>query len=378
MIAEFKKGIDALKHPGIDTSFARLLGNAIPFYMPFLKPKPPVTIYISVNSRCNLKCKMCDVGLGNEEGTFYKNLSIDSKSHELDINVIKQIVDEVSEDKPLISFNSTEPLLYKHLSEAILYCSEKGLKTQISTGGYLLPNMAEELARAGLSRLSVSIDGVPSVHNAIRGRKDSFERDIEGIRKFFSASKKLNRETEIIVSSVISAMNYDSLESFVRVLENEPISQIKFVHMWYITNQMAYDQNTLYGELYPVSESCLSEDVNPCKIDINTLFTEIEKIKSHPKVQFLPWLDGVGLEKFYHQPNCYMQDNAKCLASWFIIQILADGRVIPLTRCHNESFGNVNEESFYEIWYGKRMEEWRKFIKNVGKMPVCKRCDLIY
>ena len=137
----------------------------------FLNCKLTLTIYWSINSVCNLHCKMCDVGTFNEDGMFYKNLRIDRKLHEIDIDVFKRVVDEVAADKPFMSINSTEPLLYKSLVEAVSYCSERGLDVGVTTGAFTLPKHAEDLVQAGLGRLNVSIDGPREVHNEIRGRK---------------------------------------------------------------------------------------------------------------------------------------------------------------------------------------------------------------
>ena len=94
--------------------------NAAPYYLPGdLKVAAPLTLYWSINSVCNLRCKMCDVGMSNEEGMFYKNLRIDRKLHEIDLDVFKKVIDEVRNDKPFIAINSTEPLMYKPLPLAI-------------------------------------------------------------------------------------------------------------------------------------------------------------------------------------------------------------------------------------------------------------------
>src|SRR3989304_7826523 len=145
MYFEIRKAIDALHRPGMRTNLYRMARRGILYYLPGSLPVPsPLTIYWSVNSVCNLHCKMCDVGTLNEEGTFYKNLRIDRKLHEIDLNVFRRVVDEVAIQQPFMVFNSTEPLLYKPLGEAIAYCKAQGIEAAVTTGAYNLTKRAEE------------------------------------------------------------------------------------------------------------------------------------------------------------------------------------------------------------------------------------------
>ncbi|MCB0357532.1 MAG: radical SAM protein, partial [Bdellovibrionales bacterium] len=247
MLYEINKALESFRHPGISTNFTKLTRNAAPYYLPFLSVKTPLTIYWSINSICNLRCKMCDVGTADEEGTFYKNLRIDKVLHEVSIDKFKSVIDCVYQDKPHISFNSTEPLIYKKIGEAIEYCTSKNLESSVTTGGYLLPKKAAELAEAGLTRLNVSIDGPAEIHNVIRGRKDSFERDVEGIKLFAEESKKRGLNSEIYVNCTISNLNNQYIVPFVEEMSTLPISKINFAFLWYIDQKMAEEQNQQFG-----------------------------------------------------------------------------------------------------------------------------------
>jgi len=127
MLFELQKAVQAFRRPGIDTSPWRMVRNAMPYYLPGERTaSAPLTIYWSINSVCNLRCKMCDVGMFNEEGMFFKNLRIDRKLHEIDVELFKRVIDEVQADRPFIAINSTEPLMYKPLPEAIEHCTGAG------------------------------------------------------------------------------------------------------------------------------------------------------------------------------------------------------------------------------------------------------------
>jgi MoaA/NifB/PqqE/SkfB family radical SAM enzyme len=321
---------------------------------------------------------MCDVGMFNEEGMFFKNLRINRKLQEIDIDVFKRVIDEVASDRPFIAINSTEPLMYKELPTAIRHCSDRRLGTAVTTGAYTLPMRAEELAEAGLTRLNVSIDGPPKVHNHIRGRDDSFERSTEGIRRYDEACRRRGRKPEILINCTITNMNFDKLVELYEQLEPLPITRLAFTYMWFIDEEMAREHNAIYGDTYPVTASCYSEFIDPRAVDIDVLSAQIECLQPRPKVSFLPYFSRDQLYRYFKEPSKFVSEKGRCVASWFFLQILADGNVIVYTRCHNKPIGNIYNQSIEDIWRGPEMQRWRGFIRSVQKMPMCKRCDIAY
>lgn len=379
MLFELKKAVQAFHRPGIDTKPWRMVRNAVPYYLPGeIKVSAPLTIYWSINSVCNLFCKMCDVGMFNEQGMFFKNLRIDRKLHEIDIDVFKRAIDEVQHDRPFIAINSTEPLMYKPLAEAIEHCTRRELRTGVTTGAYTLPKQAEALAEAGLTRLSVSMDGPPEVHNHIRGRKDSFEQAYAGIEAFAAACRRRQRPFEIYINCTITNMNHNRLVEFYKSVAPLAPSKINFAYMWFIDPATAQEHNKEYGNRYSVTESCYSEWIDPFAVDIDVLANEIDQLKGRPNVHFSPLFTREELKTYFHRPNEFVNPAGRCLATWFFLQVLADGSVIVYTRCHSKPMGNINRQSIAEIWNGPEVKNWRKFIQSVGKMPMCKRCDLVY
>ena len=379
MLFKIQKAFESLNHPGIDTSLLKLGYNAIPYYFNNnYKAHNPLTLYWSINSVCNLRCKMCDVGTFNEESTFFKTLRIDRKLHEIDINVFKSVIDEVKHYKPFISLNSTEPLMYKQISNAISYCSSSNLKSAITTGAYFLENVAKDLAESKLTRLNVSIDGPSNIHNSIRGKKDVFEKAVEGIRLFKLYSDQINHKPEIIINYTITNLNYFCLNDFLKSIKDVPYTRVNFCLMWFLSPEIVDSHNSIWGNKYDIQTSCYDDHVSPNKVDVDLLYRQIKKIEKNKKIHFLFKKNLKWLKNFFYDSLNPISTNANCMASWFFTQILADGNVIVYSRCHNKSVGNINNEKLLNIWNNDKMREWRKFIKQHKKMPMCSRCDLVY
>jgi MoaA/NifB/PqqE/SkfB family radical SAM enzyme len=384
VIDEFKKALAARKHPGMSDRLRLpvLMRQALPFLTSAAgKSRPPLTVYWSVNSVCNLYCKMCDVGTANRESNFFANLRIDGKLHEIKIDRFKSVVDEVAPFKPAISITSTEPLMYKPLGEAVSYARSRNLEVVVTTGGYTLPQRAEELAEAGLSRLVLSIDGAPALHNSIRGRKDSFERSAEGIRLFHEACGRRRQPAEILINYTISNLNHDGLEAFYESVASLPVDRINFTYMNYVTADLASRHNAVWGDKYKATVNCLNEHTQPDRVNVDRLFQQIEAVKRRDagrgRALFLHDFTIEGLRRYFYEPDTFM-GNSRCMVNWFIAEIIASGEVIPYTRCYHVPFGNINDEPFLDIWNGPKARAWRRELRSERRFPACTRCDMVY
>ncbi len=383
MLAEVKKAIRAKKHPGIDSrvGFGRLARQAAPFvFSPTGKAAPPVTIYWSINSVCNLACKMCDVGMANEDSNFYRNLRIDGSKTDFPIDAFKRIIDEVAPFKPMQAITSTEPLLYRPLGEAIAYTVRKGMKISITTGGYTLINRAEELAEARLSRLCVSIDGPPDLHNSIRGRKNSFERSVEGIKLFREACSRIGHTAEIYLLCTITSFNYSSLVEFYESVADLPVDSVGFSIYNFVTHEMAEEHNQRWGDRYRATPNCIGGENDPKQVDSALLFEQTQEVKrldaEAGKAVFYYDYDQAGYHRFFHETDQFMTSR-RCMVNWFIAEIIADGTMIPYTRCYHVPFGNVIDQPFFDVWNGEKARAWRKELRKQKRFEACKRCALV-
>ncbi len=67
------------------------------------------------------------------------------------------------------------------------------------------------------------------------------------------------------------------------------------------------------------------------------------------------------------------------ITPWNHFQIAVDGEVYTMTRCFNYSFGNLINQSFNDVWNGKKIKFFRKNLLNCdGAMPACARCCAIF
>ncbi|MFC1806780.1 radical SAM protein [Candidatus Omnitrophota bacterium] len=340
----------------------------------------PETIYIVVNNSCNLKCKMCDYGQGDSGFQFYKMTKRNGPG-ELDIARLKVLIDEVRSFRPLIAVTSTEPLMYKDILEFLIYVKSKKLKMQITTNGFLLPRFAEELVKDGLDILWVSLDGPESVHNEIRGNKESYKNAIEGIQRIISYKQKNNKKKPAIyINYTITDHNYHCLYEFMKAIDGLDLISINFSHMNYISRDIADSHNSKFSDICKAYPSSILS-TRPENVDTQTLLEQIQLVKKHypEKAYFVPDLNLMDeLDTYYKRPEICLVSKGQCLVPWRAAQILANGDCVTMTRCYDLVFGNIYKNSFKSIWNDERYKQWRKVLSKHGSFLACSRCCGIF
>lgn len=367
------------KYPTADRNAhpVRLLLQGIPYFFSRSGYSlPPLSVFIHVNSRCNLKCKMCDGGQEDENSMFYKNLR-GAESGIMPIESFKIIIDKVKRFKPFIGIPAMEPLMYPHIIEAVEYIRSQGLRCSLATNGTFLEPMSESLVKAGLTKIVISLDGPPAVHDKIRGVPGTYEKAVNGIRKLDEIKRKLGRhEPNVYLNYVIQEDNYASIEEFAAGLPMEALTQVDFRVMFYCTEELAKKHNQQYGDKYDATTACLAGGIKLDNVNTNVLHEQIQKVTAGygGKCKFFFNHGREGLYKHYHEPEVFL-DATRCVMQWYTMQINTDGNVIPPQRCYHNILGNILKQDFDEIWNGEKLRAFRKDLRKVGRFPACTRCE---
>jgi cyclic pyranopterin phosphate synthase len=134
---------------------------------------------VSITDRCNYKCVYCRTGT---DGAQFAELAMK--------DYLRMIRIFVSLGIQKVRLTGGEPLLRKDIISLVAQLAElrtnlagDPLDIAITTNGHLLAKMAAPLARAGLSRITVSMDAVdPAIFARITRVPGSFEKVLAGVR----------------------------------------------------------------------------------------------------------------------------------------------------------------------------------------------------
>ena len=119
------------------------------------KPSPLIFV-LYITTRCNFKCKMCNI---------WRNPS----KQDFDIDKLKLILKEISKDCYYFGISGGEPLLIPNIFEILTYAKRYIPYIHIVTNGYLIDeDVAKKFAQTKIDEISISIDGLEETHNKIR------------------------------------------------------------------------------------------------------------------------------------------------------------------------------------------------------------------
>ncbi len=336
---------------------------------------PPDWIVLGVNNVCNLHCKMCDVGTGFDGSNFYQNL-LGARPINMPRDLIFDVIDQTARSFPKtgIGYAFTEPLIYPHLIESLARADDNGLRTLMTTNGLWLPKLADDLCRAGLDQLSISLDGPAEVHNAIRGNKKSFEKAREGIEKIV---RHPGRRPRVSVFCTVTEWNQDRLAEMVELFVDLPLQTLGFMHLNFTTDAMADAHNRAWGHRYPATASNM-EGIDLDAIDLEALQAEVARVRRVDApfpVTFSPELNTAAeLHRFYRDPM--VRVGRRCNDAFSAMMVKSDGSVIPAHgRCYQVVAGNLYSDSLADIWNCTAMRQFRAaLIEEGGMLPACTRC----
>lgn len=334
----------------------------------------PEWLVLGVNNICNLHCKMCDVGVGYTESNFAHNL-VGTKPLNMPLALLTKVMDDCERYFPRakLGYAFTEPLIYPHLVESLYYAQSKKLYTSVTTNALTLAKQADELCKAGLHDLFVSLDGPEEIHNFIRGHKSSFRRACDGMEKIFTHQQRPN----VSIFCTITEWNIGSLKSFADFFAGMPLKRLGFMHTNFTPDSVVNHHNKLYGQTYPATISNVTETAIDT-MNIAELWQEMKQIKATNyafPVTFSPEIDSYEkLEIFYRMPEVFI--GKRCNDLFRNIMIKSDGTIIPAHgRCYNVPLGNLYENDLAEIWHSQSAGKFRKDImKAGGLLPACSRC----
>jgi cyclic pyranopterin phosphate synthase len=170
---------------------------------------------ISITDRCNYKCVYCRSG---SDGPQFSEMSI------ADYLRIARVFVSLGITK--VRLTGGEPLLRRGLVEMVSELSrmrtveDARLDIAITTNGHLLEDLAQPLADAGLSRVTVSMDAVdPACFARITRVPNGYERVLAGVR----AAQRAGLNPVKINCVLLRGFNDDQIPAFGRFAREEGV-----------------------------------------------------------------------------------------------------------------------------------------------------------
>lgn len=156
----------------------------------------PLSVFWSVTTKCNLKCKHCYAVNNNctNEMSLEKSFELLDKLEELNI------LD--------LTIEGGEPFAKENIIEILRYAKTKKFVIDILTNGTLIDKskskQLEKILNVELDRIQISLDGDEESHEKIRG-KGTYQKTL-------SAIKNLDWLKNVTINTVVTKNNLSSLD----------------------------------------------------------------------------------------------------------------------------------------------------------------------
>lgn len=333
---------------------------------------PQMEFIINLTFKCNLRCKMC-----NQYGDGYKDNALDEMTYENWETFFYSISDV--EPKPKIILMGGEPFLNKDFKRIFELVQRLGLETHIITNGLLLDKFLDILAPTKTC-ITISLDGLGSVHDKIRGLNGLFDKVIENIQKVEELQKN-GSPVMLRINSVLLPENIDTLYNFIDYIQKFNINNFTIQHLQFSNPKLV--QKTQEEFLNRTEQkfgegfiSASAKDITPKYIE--QLKTALNKIKKNWNISgfIFPALNDEEISKYYSE---YDLENIRpariCLNPWMTPTINPNGDVF---NCVAERIGNLKEENFWNIWNNEKANVFRQSLVEHGKFDFCTKCCNFY
>lgn len=376
--AHIRRAVHAFEYAGLDYRLLRGYSFA------------PRSVCLILTDRCNLKCRMCDIGRGSDADVPGILRMLGSGIRQLEKQDWLDLIGDLAKfrPRPLVLLTGAEPLLYPSAPEIIAAAVAGGLSLHVTTNGTLLEQIGPRIAAVCRSRvpvdITVSLDGIGADHDEIRGVAGTFDRAIRGIRATVAAREaRGSRFPEINLTCTIGAWNCDRLEAFVEwFLQNEvPVESITFNHLWFRDRAIVELHNRRFGGEFPVVEEN-SDGPAAGPVDMAAVQAALQRIRqrcagTHLRIHQQPELQVLEAQRYYSDP-CRPVYYDRCTAAWRNVAVTPRGNVILSPLCFLPPIGNLAGVSFRRLWNGVAARALRRRIRQEKLFPACSRCCMLF
>ena len=288
----------------------------------------PLGISIEPTTSCNLRCPECPSGLR----------SFTRPTGMLSEHMFERVIDQLAPVLTNLTFYfQGEPYLNPKFLDMVKYASDRKVFTSTSTNAhYLSDESSKKTIESGLDRLIISIDGVSQETYEQYRIGGQLGKVLEGTKNILNWKKKLKSRSPHVVFQ------------FLVVKPNEH----DIPRLYQLANELGVDEVKLKtAQIYDYRNG-------------STLIPDNPKYSRYEK----------GLDGFYSIKN--PMDN-QCWKMWSSSVITWDGKVVPCCFDKDAShiMGDINNQSFEEVWIGPIYQSFRKAILNSrSEIEICKNC----
>ena len=296
--------------------------------------RPEVAVW-ETTLRCNLRCSHCGSAAG------------DARINELTTKECFSVIEQLKDLGCLdVSLMGGEPLVREDWQALAGCVKDLGMNLCMVSNGILIPDFIEEIDGLSPKVVGISLDGMETAHDSIRGR-GTFARTMKAVEML------LDRKIQTTLITTISQINFKDLPEMAEMIKGRGCN-------WQI--QVAMPFGNFKKDLLISEEDYYAAAMFIAKQRIDNRFEDLPVIGAHCFGYYSRVLPG---GKW-----------TGCTAGIRSLGITSDGGIVGCLSMGNERYieGNIRERSLREIWEDPGAFAYnRKFVReDLG--PYCRGC----
>ncbi len=299
----------------------------------------PIELEVGLTNACNHRCIFCAV-----DYTGYKPERID---RQLLIKNLEQIASKGV--KSIIYAGEGEPLLHKDAPEIINKTKSLGIDAAMSTNGVLLtPEVTRECLKS-LTWVRFSVAGITDkTYDKIQQGKPG---DLSKVLSHMETAVRIKREQKLHTTLGVQLLLL-------------PDNKDELVQMGKELKKIGVD----YFTIKPFSQHPQSRNI--LQVDYREMVELEKEVKGLETEAYKVYFRAHSMKKLECK-RCYEH----CWALPFMVYMDAKGNLWPcivFMGKENLRYGNINEESFVEIWEGEHRKEVIDYFMNMDLEKNCR------
>ena len=316
------------------------------------EPFRPLMVKIKLTWRCNLACAMCE---------WRRDVPTP-----LTTDLVMRTLDKLAAlGCRKVHFSGGEPTLRPDLPDLIAHARHLKLRVTLTTNGTLLTrDLARQLVKAGLNSVCVSIDSpVRSIHDSIRGMPGALKQTMGGVRELRRAAERRGVSLPIRINTVVSRENYDTLDEMPALAHESGAQSLLLMPVDDPSGKLLLNKRRLLD---------YNRRIAPALADRSVALELMRGLdEAYPfgatKGELAASRNGHYARGLYERQLCY--------APWTHALITADAHVVPCCSAPNVTLGDLQYQSFADVWQGESYRRLRHAMRDGSPLPECANCD---
>jgi radical SAM protein with 4Fe4S-binding SPASM domain len=313
----------------------------------------PVRLQVETTDICNLKCLMCT-----------RDVLDDMDTTTMSLEWFQKLVDEVNPFYATLN-GLGEPLIDKTIFDKLAYLHESNIFTAMPTNGSFVEG----------KRLSGLVDNFPDVLTlSIDGAtKDSFET-IRELGNF----ERITANARGLIEARRGGQGREGRLKILCALQKANLHD--FSAMWELVDSMGIEEFNLVPMFDPEPDSGAYTELIPSRDEAVALQAAVDDhlrsvTREDERAFMMQWRNTA--DAWVEAKDDEGENRHACAIPWFSSYVDAKGRVFPccFLLATSHVMGNVNDESFTDIWNGETYQEFRhELMTNRPALHGCNTC----